>query len=392
MKLQKFRSSNLLLSVLVSVLVMVSCNPSPEESDTAGALGVGLAARTSPTPIKPRSVEVVATFRNELTKTMGVRGARSNRTESPRVSLRRSLFSALGHVGGMPRSQLRPVMGALVAPSNNSCGGASCSRIFGLKSDQVDGFLDESRETVETKWAPKSPDEQNLKNIVLASLTPEEALKPKLTLEERLATLKEKGMPPSAKPSRINAEGPAFAALSKAELSAIRNFTFQSYQGLRLVQTRTTDELLKLGVPMETIAIVRQMADTLEKTLTKLPKTPGLVFRGISGLKKKDWEDLFVYKEKRSFVTLGQNNMPATTSASWSPIIATNYLYQNTDGLKVVFGIKQRRGVAIENISVYPYEQEVMLPASSLYQITDISYFERRSDVLYVEMVEVLRL
>jgi hypothetical protein len=311
---------------------------------------------------------------------------------NPRLILRQSLFSSIAQVGGLPRGQLKPVMGALVSPHSRDCGGASCSRVFALKSDEVDGFLDESRDVVENHRTPKSKKEKDLEDLLLASLTPDEEVRPKLTLEERLATLKVKETIPDSRPTQVYDEGPAFSTLTQGEITTIRGFTYKNYQGVRMVQTRTNDELIKLGVSKENIQVVRQLAESLEKTIAKLPKTPGLVYRGISGLTKKDWEDLLVYKDRRSFVTLGQNNMPATTSATWSPHIATGYLYQKTDGLRVIFGIKQRSGVAIEKLSVYPYEKEVLLPASSLYQITDIAYFERKLDVLYVELVEVLRL
>lgn len=385
-------SSKWLPLLFAATLVMASCNAPHSQSSPNGAIGVGLAPRPRVSPIKPRSLEVLATFKTHLTGNVGRQSMRPSAAANPRLILRQSLFSSLAHVGGIPRGQLKPVMGALVSPHNRDCGGASCSRVFALKSDEVDGFLDDSQDSVENHRTPKTKDEQDLKDLLLASLTPEEELRPKLTLEERLAALTVKETIPDARPTKVHDEGPAFSSLTQGEMTAIRGFTYKNYQGVRMVQTRTNDELIKLGVSKENIQVVRQLGESLEKTLAKLPKTPGLVYRGISGLTKKDWEDLFIYKERRSFVTLGQNNMPATTSATWSPHIATGYLYQKTDGLRVIFGIKQRSGVAIEKLSVYPYEKEVLLPASSLYQITDIAYFERKLDVLYVELVEVLRL
>jgi hypothetical protein len=65
-----------------------------------------------------------------------------------RSLLSRALVKGIVSVKGLPRFQIKEVLDELLAPGGVDCGGASCSRVFGLKSDDSERFLDDLYLTV----------------------------------------------------------------------------------------------------------------------------------------------------------------------------------------------------------------------------------------------------
>jgi hypothetical protein len=388
--MQRIQNPKLILFTLIKLLAIAACNPSEggrkNDSIVAGAIPV---ARGSVLTLKPRSGPFLASFRNSLSRSLV---QRTRVTAATKSTFRQSMLGSLSSSGGIPRNQLEPLIKGMVDDSSTACDGVSCSRIFALGADQVSAFLDESHDLISAHKSKLTTDQTQLRDILLASLRRESTSPVPRSFEERWSDLRIAAFPLNARPKNVTSAGPAFDSLERVEKLRLSQFTFSTHTGIRLIQTSSIESLLKKGVKREAIDIARNEAALLETSLAKLPKSPGLVYRGISGLTRKDIEAFFGYMDRRTFVSLGINNLPATSSATWSPQVAAGFLAERPEGYGVIFGIKQRSGVSVEGISAYPYEQEVLLPASAQFQITKMLRFEGELDVMYVEMVEVLKL
>jgi hypothetical protein len=67
---------------------------------------------------------------------------------SPKSILSKALLKAIVAAKGVPRFQIKEILDELLMDAGTVCGGASCRKIFGLKSDEVDAYLDELYLTV----------------------------------------------------------------------------------------------------------------------------------------------------------------------------------------------------------------------------------------------------
>jgi hypothetical protein len=72
---------------------------------------------------------------------------------------------------GIPRVQLEYVIKDIVADDGNLCGGLSCSRIFSVKENDVDAFLDETEKKVATDARLLKAENLNTRDILIGSLT-----------------------------------------------------------------------------------------------------------------------------------------------------------------------------------------------------------------------------
>ena len=387
--MRTIKNSNLRLFIFVHLLSIAACTPSKEDqkgdSNVAGTTPI---ARVGGLTLKPRSGQFLASFRSTLSRSLV---QRTHVALPTKFTFRQSMLRSLSSSGGIPRNQLEPLIKEMVSDSSTACAGVSCSRVFALKSAQVASFLDESHDMISAQKSILTADQSQLRDILLASLRRESSLPAPRSFEERWSELKIAEFPSNARPKNVISSGPAFEGLDRLEKLRLSSFTFSTHTGIRLIQTSSIESLLKKGVKRDAIDIARKESALLETSLAKLPKSPGLVYRGISGLARKDIETFFGYMDRRTFVSLGIDNLPATSSATWSPQVAAGFLAERPEGYGVIFGIKQRSGVSVEGISAYPYEQEVLLPASAQFQITKMLRFEGEADVIYVEMVEILK-
>lgn len=87
----------------------------------------------------------------------------------PRETLRQVLLRSLVETGGMPREQVTDVMVAL-ARDDKGCGGASCSRVFDVRPQDVPVFLDDSVNVLKNSEHFARPANLATREILLSSL------------------------------------------------------------------------------------------------------------------------------------------------------------------------------------------------------------------------------
>lgn len=119
---------------------------------------------------KPKTAAELVGFRTAMQRTavakMSPGGTLYGR---PRETLRQVLLRSLVETDGMPREQVTDVMVAL-ARDDKGCGGASCSRVFDVRPQDVPGFLDDSVNVLKNSEHFARPANVAAREILLSSL------------------------------------------------------------------------------------------------------------------------------------------------------------------------------------------------------------------------------
>ena len=84
--------------------------------------------------------------------------------------LAETLLAQVAAEGGMPRWQVRALVVEVLSGDSTRCGGMSCSRLFGLPAEHVDGWLSELETTVLKDPRLKDADHRPVFERILASL------------------------------------------------------------------------------------------------------------------------------------------------------------------------------------------------------------------------------
>jgi hypothetical protein len=309
---------------------------------------------------------------------------------SPSSSLRGAVLHALPETGGLPRSQLEPILETLVAPASKACDGVSCSRLFGMTQKEINDFLNETYDLVAKDQNLLKSDKKALREFLLSCLTKEDP-SAQLPLEKRLAQLPKVAIPAYNRPQGSQ-KIPLDLILKREDVDIIKAYTNYNYRHVRMIQTTPIEKIRSFGFDQSVIEKFQTEARQIDKALLDAPKMPGTVYRGMGGVPREDIERLFSLKDQRSIVVLGQNNLPAITSASWNPNIALHFINNYpTDKYNILYAIKQRRGATIESISKFPGEEEVLLGSSSIFQISAIGSIDPSNRLIFVELIEILR-
>ena len=378
------------LPILASIWACRPVNPDTRASATNGVISTVLKEVKVP-PL--RSAEILSNLRGSLV-TRSAMLVPTAPTAQRRTWLQAALLEEITNVNGIPRNQLEPLLSNVV--TGHACGGANCAHVLALEPNQIDDFFNETLSLVANDPRLATKEHWDTRAILLGSLMAEAEVRQK-KLKDLGKILSDLPKAPPLNQSRPKSTPGAevfFNSLTKPELAALRDYTADGYKALRLVQTRSLEELYALGYPKETIRTLWLHRGFIDDILKKLPTAPGIVYRGVHDLTPEQVADLFIFHEQRSFVGLGESNLPATSSASWNPFIAWTYSasrQSSNEAYGVIFAIKQRSGVAVDSISLHPYEDEVMLPSQTQFQITEIATVPHADRVLYVELVEVLR-
>ena len=130
-----------LLFVFISTVATLSCRPVTKEhlgpeSSSQGLVGKGALSKLFPPPPKPKAS--LAKMGKALVRV----GEGSASRKSTIGQFRGSLFSGIIAVEGLPRAQIKEVLEHVLSAKNSACGGASCSRIFGVTPSDIDVQLD----------------------------------------------------------------------------------------------------------------------------------------------------------------------------------------------------------------------------------------------------------
>jgi hypothetical protein len=159
-------------------------------------------------------------------------------------------------------------------------------------------------------------------------------------------------------------------------IQALEGFTTSEFLSIRLIESYRDDELLASGWSPYQIKAWRQRSDDIHQGFGKLPAYNGVVYRGLARLPAEQIQSWMKKMEQRQPIGLGAIDRPALTSASWDPAVATHFagftLWQkffSSQGYSVLMIIDQRRGLAIDDISIFKNEREVILPRDAMYFI-----------------------
>ena len=167
-----------------------------------------------------------------------------------------------------------------------------------------------------------------------------------------------------------------------AEKQAITAFTNGSYQAMRQTQWDPNAKRTMGG----NYARAKQLADAAERGIRQAEPSPGQVFRGIKNVDQKVVDDLL---SKPKF------KLGSTSSTSRSSSTATSFMGGNRDAqpgqYKIMFRLQQKTGVAVEPISRYKREKEILMSKDAEFEITSVAIAEGRRNVLIIEATEVTK-
>lgn len=151
---------------LVSFLGLSSCRIGTGNSESKPTGIVDLLADIKPFS-KMRSASELHAFRVSLINDLSLRSALATH-KTPRNALQTMIMRQIIAMEGIPRTQIRAVLVNLLDSKSTACAGVPCARIFGLDSQDVDAFLDESLDNIEKIAA--SADKRAAKETLVASL------------------------------------------------------------------------------------------------------------------------------------------------------------------------------------------------------------------------------
>lgn len=368
-----------------------SCTFAKKKNESTPYVTIAKGQGYIPTPPK-RSRKAIDEFKRNLKHQLSIAHQKpefSRLDPNQRQDIARQIIlKEIGAKGGIRYDQLHSSLVLVFDPETWQCAQMSCSVPYHIKPPQLMGFLDQTRHIVEgdEKLAQKDRIlwEQMIGSLTVGDFAPKDLKKMLSELPELKEFPKESIQEAKPLPAK------AFDVLNIAELNTIKAFTTYKGNSIRYYQIKSIDDLMLEGFSKNNALQVKAQGKEIDQILKKLPPSPGTVYRGIR-VGPDQILDLFEYKSKNSLVTLGQDNLPATSSASISLQIGEDFSKCWAPSYGVLLVIRQKSGISIEEISAYPKEQEVVIPGSSLFQITKISRISRfdikRTD-LVVEMAE----
>lgn len=386
---QGLLSKLIFLSHLAAVSYACGSRPSNIDSPVQGIIPTQSLGKLIPQPKNPAQL---SHFRKGMVSAFDKYQTLSA-SQTKYKSLQKSLFNAIEESGGLPRTQIENVMEVLVAPSSTVCGGASCSRVFGLNHDEITDFLNNSKELIAKTPVQTQKDKNALRDLLIASLTHEDDMtKPSRPIKEVLTELG------TVTPTSISRPKASLTArhpkefLTDAEIKQIQEYCHMFSTQIRAFEAHHVENLLRAGYSPQSIQKGRARVALINQALAKLPAVPGTTYRGIGNISESTIADLFRFRRSKQLITLGQRNLPALTSTSWNIRIAEGFA-ASTDKSKysIIYTIKQRSGKTVEKLSRYPGEEEVLIPSDALFHIGEIAFIQREKRLLSVELVEYLK-
>jgi ribosomal protein S18 acetylase RimI-like enzyme len=143
-------------------IVMTACQPGSRGSAESQVAGI------VPLPkLLPKSVSSLRQIGKQVAERFVVRPKAVGVT--PQTHLKATLFEVIADQNGIPRSQMRSILGDLVDSSSKACAGVPCGRVFGLEAKSVDEFLDSARESVLKDSRLLKSDRIEIRTVLLAS-------------------------------------------------------------------------------------------------------------------------------------------------------------------------------------------------------------------------------
>ena len=154
-----------------------------------------------------------------------------------------------------------------------------------------------------------------------------------------------------------------------------------------------TEKLSCRSADPKFISTVKQKCESLAQAWNVLPKSSGVIFRGIN---KASIEEIYRLEEARSqcsLISLGEANQPSWISGTRDSDVAVYFTQRGTKDAnvyKIFYQIKQRNGIAVERASEYPNEREVLISPTSQFRVVSLSPVEGTNNLLLAEVEEAL--
>jgi hypothetical protein len=151
--------------------VQMACQ---QVSDTDGSLDKGVGsffARTTPTP-PPISSGQLRSAAKSLAKRITTQVATRELTSPATVrgKFMETVFLQIISEGGMPRWQVRSLIANIIDDDRALCGGAACGKVFGIRQNEIEDYLDEMLSVVQKDPRLRDKDHQKTFQTLVASL------------------------------------------------------------------------------------------------------------------------------------------------------------------------------------------------------------------------------
>ena len=146
-KNSKYVSWPYLKTCFLVLLLSVSSVSCLEDSQSTPS---GRAPIRIPQP-EPRSANVLRSIKYNIVDSALMSSSRPSggaMGASPKSLLSKALLKAIVAAKGVPRFQIKEILDELLVDGGTACSGASCRQIFGIKSEEVEAYLDELYLTV----------------------------------------------------------------------------------------------------------------------------------------------------------------------------------------------------------------------------------------------------
>lgn len=130
--------SSLSYALLMMILSFSCAKESLPSSDVQGS-GSALFKLAK---IEPKNLKTLLRTSNNIDQRFKLGVASSNQLPA-KFYLKKVLAEAVTEADGIPRWQIRHILSSLLRDSKHTCGGVSCSKVFGIKESEIEPFLDE---------------------------------------------------------------------------------------------------------------------------------------------------------------------------------------------------------------------------------------------------------
>ena len=361
------------LSIAVTICLALGCQAPSDPSDHSETLGKKPFLSHLFSRPKEVSAKTFSEFLKKLSKPgMMASSSSKNSKKIARQQLGISYIRETQALGGIPREQGEEALKSILSPKSTACDGGSCSQVFGLSDKEVEDFMNELMAEAAASKSLSNPEAIPRRSKIISSLAPSGAFttpkEPWDYIGYVIMTNPEYRPQRLSQPLSIVTQDMIDQSTKTKFLDAIYSYTSSDSGKIRHVEVHSDVELIKQGYHIEDIKILRDHALVINNGLKKLPKVSQVVFRGMAdvsaenlALWAKNWhEKLPMY--------LSAEQRPALTSASWNLEIAERFTksFRSADGhvhFNILMELRDHKGIAIENISIYPSECEVLIPS-----------------------------
>ena len=371
------------ISLAVTLSLIIGCQAPSESPDHSEILGK--------TPhlsnIFSRPKEVTKKTLGDIFKKLSNLGKSASSTtknskEIAKQQLGISYIQETQALGGIPREQGEEVLKSILSPQSTACDGGSCSQVFGLNEKEVENFMNELLASAAASKGLSQPEFRPRRGKIISALAPAGSFttpqKPWDYIGTMLMVSPENLPKNNSKPLNIVTHDMIDDSIETKFFNAIYSYTSSESRNIRHVESHSDLELIREGYDVEDIKILRDHALVINDGLKRLPKVSQVVFRGMADVSSDKLASWIKNWHEKKPMYLSAEQRPALTSASWNLDIAQRFSksFRTNPGqvqFNILMELHNHRGVAIEKISTYPSECEVLIPSHQEFIIEKMS-------------------